>query len=69
MCVSACVRDACLTVCASVRENGRKKAISVQRKKVEDMEIVCHFFTLLFVIFICSMSSGVLVLFTVVDSP
>ncbi len=37
--------------------------ISVQ-KKVEDMEIVCHF-----VIFICSMSSGVLVLVLFVDSP
>ncbi len=57
MIVSACVR-----VCERERTGERKRDFHTE-EKVEDVEIVCHFFsTLLFVIFICSMSSGVLVL-------
>ncbi len=48
-------------VCASVRENWRKKVISVHKKGGKHGNSV-SFFTLLLVIFICSMSSGVLVL-------
>ncbi len=63
MCASprVCAMRVC-TVCASVRENGRKKAWFPYRKKGGRHGNSLSFFTLLFVIFICSMSSGVLVI-------